>query len=552
MLGINPARWRARRLLPSGATGRTTCLAVLMVGLSICSLHDIAAAQASFDSISARIDPYVSKPRVLVLTDIANEPDDQMSLVRYLVYSNQYDTERLVATTSTWMRNAVRPDVIRQVLDAYEKVQPNLLKHQPGFPTAAALRSVVTTGQPGYGMAAVGPDKMTPGAELIIQAADRDDPRPLWISVWGGANTLAQALQHVRATRTPEQLERFISKLRVYAISDQDDAGPWIRREFPSLHYIAMPSTQNGDQYYQATWTGISGDRFYRNAPGADFTTWTDEWVDENIRSKGPLGEHYPRPCCIHEGDTPAFLGLIDNGLVSYMSPTFGGWGGRYVWRQYYGETRPHWTQGGDSYPGRDNSRDTVVGIDGQTYTSDQATIWRWREPFQHDFAARMDWTIKPFAEANHNPEVTVNGVGGKAPLVIDARIGTPLTLDAVGTRDPDGDALRYTWFFYPEAGTGIPSQPVFANLREALGGGGGEPGAGGIPSAPEGGPPQPRLRVTIEDANSARATIIPRVAGVAHIVLAVTDDGAPSLTSYRRIILDIEPASDQRQDPVR
>ena len=71
------------------------------------------------------------------------------------------------------------------------------------------------------------------------------------------------------------------------------------------------------------------------------------------------------------------------------MNPTFGGWGGRYVWRQPWLETRPYWTQ----LPRA--SRDTVVGIDGKSYISDQATIWRWREAFQHDFAARMDWTIK-------------------------------------------------------------------------------------------------------------------------------------------------------------
>ena len=104
----------------------------------------------------------------------------------------------------------------------------------------------------------------------------------------GGANTLAQALTQVRGTRTPAELERFVSKLRVYAISDQDDAGAWIRREFPALHYIGIPSTQDGAEYYLATWTGISGDRFYRNAPGADFTTFSDAWVDANIRKKGP------------------------------------------------------------------------------------------------------------------------------------------------------------------------------------------------------------------------------------------------------------------------
>jgi hypothetical protein len=519
---------------------------VLAIALALVATSHAARAQAPtprLDSIAARTDPYVARQRLLVLTDIANEPDDQMSLVRLLVYSNQLDIEGLVASTSTWMKRAVRPDVIRSVLDAYATVQPNLLRHQPGFPTADALRAVVSTGQPGYGMAAVGPDRMSPGAELIVRAVDRTDPRPLWVSAWGGANTLAQALLHVRATRTPAQLEQFVSKLRVYAISDQDDAGPWIRREFPTLHYIASPSTQDGAQYYMATWTGISGDRFYRNAPGADFTTFTDAWVDANIRAKGPLGAHYPRPCCIHEGDTPAFLGLIDNGLASAMSPTFGGWGGRYVWRQYSGESRPHWTQGGDSYPGNDTSRDAVIGVDGVTYVSDQATIWRWRSAFQHDFAARMDWTVKAPSEANHNPEITVNGQSGRAPLMIAARVGEPVTLDASGTRDPDGHTLKYTWFFYAEAGTGIPGHSVFAGGRAVFDrspSAGGAPGEGGIPSAPAGGLPTPRPRVVISGASGVRATVTPQVAGVAHVILAVEDDGSPSLTSYRRVIFTI------------
>jgi hypothetical protein len=114
------------------------------------------------------------------------------------------------------------------------------------------------------------------------------------------------------------------------------------------------------------------------------------------MRRKGPLGAFYPQPCCIIEGDTPSFLSLMNNGLVSYMNPTFGGWGGRYVWRQPWLETRPYWTNSR-------GSRDTVVGIDGKSYTSDQATIWRCREAFQHDFAARMDWTITDVAQANHN-----------------------------------------------------------------------------------------------------------------------------------------------------
>jgi hypothetical protein len=484
---------------------------------------------------SAYVDPYVARPRIVVLTDIANEPDDQMSMIRFLLYANQWDVEGLVATTSTWMKAKVRPDVILTLLDAYEKVQPNLLTHAKGFPTAASLRAIVAAGQTGYGMAAVGDGKATAGSDLVLRAAAKNDPRPLWVLAWGGANTLAQALADARRTMPPADVERLVSRLRVYAISDQDDAGPWLRREFPALRWIGIPSTQNGDEYYFATWTGISGDRFYRNGAGADYTTVSDEWVDANVRSKGALGALYPHPCCILEGDTPTFLGLIDNGLASAMSPAFGGWGGRYIWRQPHGETRAFWTQGGDSFPGNDSSRDTVMGVDGREHTTDQATIWRWRTAFQRDFAARLDWTLKAPADANHNPLVVVNGRAGTEPIEIQATVGQPVTLDASGTRDPDGHALRYTWFYYPEGGTGIPDLPVRDRRRPPAAA---APGEGNIPSSPAGGPPQPRPRVSIDGASTARATVLPVVAGISHVILQVEDGGSPSLTSYRRIVV--------------
>lgn len=470
----------------------------------------------------SHVDNFAGHPRVIVISDIGNEPDDQMSLVRLLLYSNELDIEALIAATSTWQKNALHPETMRSIIRAFGQVRSNLLLHAPGWPTAEELDSRVYSGQPGYGMAATGPDRMSEGAHAIVEAADRKDDRPLWISVWGGTNTLAQALQYVRASRSPEELDRFIAKLRVYSISDQDDAGPWIRREFPNLFYIVQPSTPTGADYYYATWTGISGDAYYRNCSGADFTSVTNEWLQANIRAKGPLGKLYPRFLFIMEGDTPSFLGLIDNGLNAYRRPDWGGWGGRYIFRQPYGETHPIWTQGGDLFS-RVTSQDTVTGAEGRRYTSDQSTIWRWREAFQNDFAARMDWTIKDYAHANHNPLLVVNGQPGTAPILIDADIGKPVTLDASGTRDPDGQRLEYRWFPYGEAGS------TEASLAQ----------------------------VTISGADQAKATVTATAtcrpawlklnnigcpaSGTAHIILAVTDDGSPRLTSYRRIILNVK-----------
>jgi hypothetical protein len=166
-------------------------------------------------------------------------------------------------------------------------------------------------------------------------------------------------------------------------------------------------------------------------------------------------------------------------------------------------------------------SQDEVTGQDGRTYVSDQATIWRWRTAFQHEFAARMDWTVAPFERANHSPTLVVNGVGGTGVNRLDVRVGQAVTLDAAGSRDPDGHKLAYRWFHYPEAGF-VPGVNLAA--------------------------------VTLADADSPKVTVTAtagsrpnwlggarrEATGVAHIILAVTDDGSPPLTSYRRVILKV------------
>jgi len=493
---------------------RFTVFLIGVYGLSLgCSLDAQTLSPA-------HIDDFAGRPRVIVISDIGNEPDDQMSFVRLLLYSNEFDIEGLIAATSTWQRTATHPETMHALIQAYRQVRPNLLLHATGWPAADDLDGLVFTGQQGYGLAAIGPDKLSPGAESILRAGEREDSRPLWICIWGGTNTLAEALLHLRMTQPPDATERFVQKLKVYSISDQDDAGLWIRREFPNLFYIVQPSTQAGDEYYYATWTGISGDVFYRNCAGADFSTVTNKWLDENIRNKGILGKLYPRYAFIMEGDTPSFLGLIDNGLNSFRRPDWGGWGGRYVYRQPRGEPHPIWTQGGDEST-RMTSQDTVTGVDGKEYTSDQATIWRWREAFQNDFAARMSWTISDYAHANHNPEVEVNGKTGTAPIMVEAEVGKPLLLDASRSHDPDGQILHYRWFQYDEAGASDANHAA-VNIT-----GGDSP------------------KVTVTPIAACRPAWLPGIApcmgnGTAHLILAVTDDGAPQLTSYRRILLNV------------
>jgi len=235
------------------------------------------------------------RPRVVVLTVITNEPEDQESLVRFLVYSNEYDVQGLIATTSTWLRDRTSVQNIHQCVTAYAQVKTNLDIHAQGFPTADQLDSITMQGWLEYGMARVGKAKDSAGSNHIIDVIDRSDDRPVWVTAWGGANCLAQALWKVRQTRSPSALDKFVSKIRVYTISDQDDAGPWMRSEFPKLFYVVSPGGERDSEYNQATWTGISGDDYYLNGPRHCIDLVSNQWLTKNIRTNhGPLGEMYP------------------------------------------------------------------------------------------------------------------------------------------------------------------------------------------------------------------------------------------------------------------
>lgn len=449
----------------------------------------------------------MNKQRVFVLTDIENEPDDAMSLVRFLIYANHWDTEGLVATTSIHLKDRTARFRIEEIVAAYGLVRDQLEKHEQGFPTANALKEIISEGLSVYGLEGVGEGKDSQGSELLIKAADQQDERPLWVLCWGGTNVLAQALWKIKQTRSETALKKFTSSIRVFTTSDQDDTGPWIRKTFPDLFYLASPGFHDGGAYHYATWSGISGDQFHGRFTGANFDIVDNPWLDQHIRHKGPLGKQYPQSKYLMEGDSPTFLYLINNGLGSPEHPEWGSWGGRY---EFYTPRMQKYFLEPETRPFYSDAVDEVLGVDGNWHTSNHATIWRFRQAFQNDFSARMDWTIKEVDQANHPPIARLNH-----PNHFSAKRGERISLSAKGSFDPDGDALSYQWFYYPEAGSFTVSNATTAES------------------------------ITIHNADKENAwLIIPNEnvfkTGTIHIILAVTDQGTPPLTRYQRVIIDV------------
>lgn len=368
----------------------------------------------------------VQRPRLLITTDISTltadrgEPDDTQSLVRLLLYACDLEIEGLVASSNMRKGRLVHDDYIEAVVRAYGAVWPNLALHAPRYPTMEDLLSRVAPGSGEYGLEAVGRGRNTAGSDRIIHAVDRPDPRPLWVAVWGGTTDLAQALWRVEDERGPRGLQEFISRMRVHAIGDQDETGPWIKERYPELFYITS---------YQA-FRGM-----YRDG---DRSLVTREWVARHVTDgHGPLGAAYPnydggdpwgRVHGVKEGDTPSFLYVLPNGLSDPDRPTWGSWGGRFQGRG------AHYVDAADR-----------LGDD----ESERVTVYRWRRDYQAAFRARVAWCHTASTEANHEPVVAIEG-----PRQRTVAPGKAVELDASASADPDGDALSFRWWVYAEPGT--------------------------------------------------------------------------------------------------
>lgn len=423
------------------------------------------------------------KPNTIVTTD--GEIDDVDSFIRMLLYANEFHLEGLIYSSSQWhykgdgagtsfvselemtkniygSRTELRwpgTQWMDTMLDAYEQVYPMLSQNASGYPTADHLRSLIRVGNIDFEGEM---EKETPGSRFIQERLMNDNPEPIYLQVWGGTNTIARALKSIQEqfghTDQWETVYRKVcDKTILYMILDQDATyNKYIAPNWPDIRVL-----YNTNQFWTFAYF------WKRTVPPSLHHYLEGRFMGESIiKGHGPLLAHYYSygdgqkqagdPEHIHgdpahlkdgqwgsfekydfisEGDSPSYLHLIDVGLDNLEHPEYGGWGGRLA-------TSPE-------HPRRWEDGDSVADWNPYTQQEDKSfPQTRWIPAIQEDFAARAEWCIKPYKEANHAPLVRLKGHASRTASPgdkIQARIKT---------KDPDGDVLQIRFWQYREAGT--------------------------------------------------------------------------------------------------
>jgi len=416
--------------------------------------------------------------RLIIETDAGGDPDDEQSLVRFLLYVNEWDVEGIIAN-----RREARPGenrnpertglgIVRRLLKAYGECYTNLVQQDSRYPTPDLL----------WRRTVAGYDDTDEAVNLIIAAVDKPDERVVWYSDWGtdvggATNNLRRALDRVLRERGPEGYKKFKSRLRLSSTDVFSDHTLKIEPAFPLWVDTFRPP--------------LDGRRWYHRFSGITAKAGGFDLMRDCLTGHGPLGALYPTNTTHwqKEGDTMTFLYLVPTGMNDPEQPGWGSWAGRYGLNETFSGKPYFWANQRDAWNGATN-RDN--------------TLSRWAADLQNDFKARLDWCVKSFEEANHAPSAMVNGQAGKRILHLEVAAGTPVRLSAEGSSDTDGNQLAYEWIVYAEAGT-------YAGA------------------------------VRLENASAAQAILhVPLEAAdkTIHVVLTVRDDGAPPLVAYRRVIV--------------
>jgi hypothetical protein len=459
------------------------------------------------------------------------EQDDLASLIRYMLYTNDLDTEGIVYTSSMWhwagdgSGNAMRWTGTRTIQDivlkAYAQVYPNLRRHDPGYPTPASLLAKVKTGNIAF---EDDMDRDTAGSDLIKKLLLDHDPRPVYLQVWGGPNTIARALKSIQDQYqgTPQwsEIHKKVSEKAVILASGLQDHTydeyiapnwPGIRTEDLSAGYATWG--------YNCNWSGTGNSR----GLAGDAQYFEGDWIKQNIQI-GPLGSLYRSwldgqampgdPADIFgdpdlaktgwcpplspydflsEGDDVAYMPLLNTGIQAPQDPNLGSWGGRAV---RISTTSNLWTM-------------VPAETDANGTSQPNYTTSRWEAAAQNDFAARMQWTLTPsYRQGNHAPDVRILSGGD-----ICATPGQPLRLRGLAM-DPDHGNVAFHWWQYGEEGS--------------------YPG-----------------KVALSGADSATTTVnVPadaRPGQTISLILQGTDDGDFPLTRYARVLIHVVPGTSRR-----
>jgi len=425
-----------------------------------------------------------TRPRIIATTD--GEIDDRCSMIRFLLYANEWDIEGIIHCSSCFHSKGNGKDIkpqgwadevwLDKQIDLYEKVYPKLSQHAKGFPPAAALRKLVYVGNV---VTAGDMRRDTPGSDRIVEVLLDDKPGPVCLQAWGGTNTIARALWKIQH-KHPDQIEKVSKKAIIYIILDQDGTfRGYIEPNWPKLQVLGSFRQFHALGY---GWAGL--------IPKPAKALFEKPWMEKHIlKDHGPLCAVYEaaKGAFRSEGDSPSFMHQIDVGLRSLEHPGWGGWGGRFVQEQRGGST---WRGAYDTHK-----------LPKAHWVWLCKPVWRWAEAFQNDLAARADWCVKDVAGANHPPRPKVVG-----PLDRPVKPGRKVTLSAKGSTDPDGDRLKYKWWQYTDADSA-----------------------------------RAKVDISQDPAKPVAGFVVPDEPGKSvHIILEVTDDGDPPLTRYRRIVFTI------------
>jgi len=313
-------------------------------------------------------------------------------------------------------------------------------------------------------------EKPTPGSDRIVAVLLEKDPSPVWLQAWGGANTIARALKTV-PERHPEKMAEVTRKARLFLVASQDTTPEdYILKNWPGIFIVRSSGAYLAIAY-----------RWEQVMTPAEQKLFDRDWLAKHIlQDHGPLCAAYEARkdgAFRSEGDSPAFMHLIDVGLRTLEQPNNGGWGGRFEW-------------GGDQW----RSAPDDGGI--------TQPIMRWATAFQNDWATRADWGVKSYREANHPPKVRL---AHALDLVI--KPGARVKLSARPSSDPDQNQLSFKWWHYPEAGQYRGKVAIeTANQMEAS--------------------------FTVPESAKPKDTM--------HIICEVTDNGVPALTRYQRVIITV------------